>query len=100
MRVLGSTVTVSVEGVRAAEGLTESHFPVGGAAMLAWKSTFVPETVTFSVCAEGAGAPVTEDKANEVGLAARTIPLFRITLKVTAIVSGLPFAGVTVTVPV
>src|SRR5256885_2309383 len=88
--VLGSTETVIWAGVADAEGLTDNHFPPGGALTSAWKRTLSPVTVTLSVWAAGAGAPLSEEKENDMGLAARAIDASTITLSVTTIVSGVP----------
>src|ERR1019366_4658272 len=68
-RSLAVTATVSVEGVAAAEGATESHLPLGGAAVTAaCKITLSPATVILRDCAGGSGPPATAKNASDEGV--------------------------------
>src|ERR1035437_426115 len=68
-RSLAVTATVSDCGVRAADGVTVSHLPFGGADTVAWKILFAPATVILRNWTGGSRAPATFVNGSDDGAA-------------------------------
>jgi hypothetical protein len=104
VKLLGSTETASFDGVAAPAGLTDSHFPFGGALTSASKMITSPPlavaaTDTASDWLGGICPPVMYENASDAGLTCKTNVLSVITVRVTWITTALPELGATVTVP-